>query len=159
MARTDRLDFLKAVTEEEVKKICETFLQYRKDGNKINSIKRLREFLSLGLVEAKDLIEAMEEIGMDEVLNMFRPKADRDFRSYRRIFLEEILPEERLHICPICSRPPVEEVKVIASSGITKGVFCEKCYDYLVSTDILLQVKRKIDRITEFVEHLKREKK
>ncbi len=157
MARTDRLDFLKTVTEENIKKICETFLQFQRDGNKINAIKRIREFLNTSLVEAKDLIEAMDEIGMDEVLNQFRPKENR-FKSYRRILLEEVLPEERLHICPVCSRPPIDEVKVVASSGVTKGVFCEKCYDYLVSTDILLQVKRRIDKVTDFVEHFKREK-
>jgi hypothetical protein len=157
-ARRDRLGFLDSYTHEEKELLIPIFQEYQKGGFKIEAIKKIRTLLNTGLVESKDLIECMEEFGIDEILKL---KKQNRFDKFRTINLEST--EEHKLVCPICGRDAnqrieaeIEAVAVVTSSGEQIGYFCRKCYDYLTLDDVLAQVKRRIARLTEFLEHLQK---
>jgi len=175
--RSYRISFLKNLTDSEVKKICEIFSQYQKDRiknnyfnrSKIEAIKKVRTLAGTGLVEAKDLIDAFDNAGVDEVLSFYqrRPQVVEKFaeriKKYRRINFGNSREFIERKECLICSQEAVDAVAVVAKSGKRMGYFCQKCYDYLVLPTTLVvserewgEVKRGIKGFQEFVEHFKR---
>jgi len=154
-ARRDRLGFLDTYTNKDKEKIIPIFLDYQNDGSKINAIKKIRQLLNTGLVESKDLIECMEEYGVDEILKLKPPQYR--FEKHRKINLKstEGYPKLKL-ICPICEREPIDAVIIVTKSGERIGSFCRECYNYLTMPDTLLLIKKQIERLTEFVEHLQK---
>lgn len=68
-----RIEFLKNLNHLEISSIREIFFRFTRDGRKIEAIKKVRGLLNCDLVEAKDLIEAFERFGIDEILFKFRP--------------------------------------------------------------------------------------
>ena len=155
MARRDRLGFLNSYAREDKELLIPIFQDYKKDGFKINAIKKVRTLLNTGLVQAKDLIECMEEYGVDEILKLKPPKYR--FERHRKINLEstEGYPEHK-SICSLCEREAIDAVIVVTKSGERIGYFCRKCYDYLTLDDALAQVRIRIEKLTEFVEHLQK---
>lgn len=160
-----RIDFLYQLNSSQVKDICEIFDQFKKDGRKkIEAIKKVKMLLGTGLVESKDLIEAFEQFGVNEVLSKFRSPVER-FKRYRRIDFETKVEKVKLSNCPICSQEPVDPVAVVKKSGERIGYFCLKCYEHLVmSTTFLVsekewaKAKDGIDKINEFAEKIKLDK-
>jgi hypothetical protein len=150
-ARRDRLGFLDSYSHEDKELLIPIFRDFQKDGLKITAIKKIRTLLNTGLVEAKDLIECMDEFGIEEILRL---KKQSRFDKFRTINLEST--EEHKLVCPICEREPIDVVIVVTKSGERIGCFCRKCYDYLTLDDVLDQVKRRITKLTEFLEHLQK---
>jgi len=162
-ARRDRLGFLDSYAREDKELLITIFQDYKKDGLKINAIKKIRTLLNTGLVESKDLIECMEEYGVDEILKLGGFKYR--FEKHRKINLEAYgeQPGQIKLICPICRRDAIDAVAVVAKSGKRIGYFCRKCYDYLITPTTLVvpleeweEIKRGVSKINEFVERLQK---
>jgi hypothetical protein len=161
--RTYRISFLKNLTDSEVNQICEIFSWYQHHGMKIETIKKVRTLVGTGLVEAKDLIDAFDNAGVDKVLSFYqkgRPPVVERIKKYRRINFGNSREFIERKECLICSQDVVDAVAVVAKSGKRMGYFCQKCYDYLVLPTTLVvserewgEVKRGIKGFKDFVEH------
>src|SRR4030042_2021781 len=149
----NRIHFLENLNPREINKIREIYRSYKKDGYKIDAIKKIRcEFPGTGLKESKDLIEACDELGIDRVL--CRP--NERFKSYRKINFANLEPPKLFEGCPICGREvPEDVVSVTTNSGERLGYFCRRCYEFLMMPDLLGQVKKRIDKVVDFADHLK----
>ena len=163
--RAYRIGFLKDITSSQEKEICKIFNQVC-GGSKIEAINRqdwflnkARSLLGAGLAESKDLMDAFEQFGVNEVLAKFRSSPER-FKRYRRIDFETKVEKVELIKCPICSQEPDDPVAVVTKTRERIGYFCRKCYDYLITLpDTLNQVKRDIDSAKFTSKNLKRLKK